>query len=67
MRQVKELIARKDSPREAARRAGRAGAVSGVRNEKEDDKESKPAAVQADMQRLIAEVWRLYRRKVARV
>eukprot|EP00903_Cladosiphon_okamuranus_P020140 g18493.t1 len=59
MRQLQALMARKDSPREAARRAGRAaggggGVAAGAG--KDDDKSKPAAAVQADMQRLIAEM-----------
>lgn len=66
MRQLQALMARKDSPREAARRAGRAGGGAGTASAttaavatgggQESDKTTPAAAVQVDMQRLIAEV-----------
>ncbi|CAM9748610.1 unnamed protein product, partial [Scytosiphon promiscuus] len=65
MRQLQALMARKDSPREAARRAGRAGGGGGPTSAataaaagggREGDKTTPAAAVQVDMQRLIAEM-----------
>lgn len=65
MRQLQTLMARKDSPREAARRASRVGGGIGTASAttaaaagggQETDKTTPAAAVQVDMQRLIAEV-----------
>ncbi|CAM9878181.1 unnamed protein product, partial [Ectocarpus sp. 8 AP-2014] len=63
MRQLQTLMARKDSPREAARRASRAvgggraaAAAAAAGGDKDKDKSEPAAAVQADMQRLIAEM-----------
>ncbi|CAN0356155.1 unnamed protein product, partial [Ectocarpus sp. 12 AP-2014] len=62
MRQLQTLMARKDSPREAARRAsravggGRAATAAAAGGDKDKDKSEPAAAVQADMQRLIVEM-----------
>ncbi|CAN0162716.1 unnamed protein product, partial [Ectocarpus sp. 12 AP-2014] len=62
MRQLQTLMARKDSPREVVRRAsravggGRAASAAAAGGDKDKDKSEPAAAVQADMQRLIAEM-----------
>lgn len=68
MRKLQELMERRDTPREVARRGGRASAsvaaaaaaaAAAVGGKGKESGSGKPAAVQADMQRLITEVRRL--------
>eukprot|EP00904_Undaria_pinnatifida_P003934 jgi/Undpi1/13541/HiC_scaffold_8.g03200.m1 len=70
MRKLQELMERRDTPREVARRGGRASAsvaaaaaaaAAAVGGKGKESGSGKPAAVQADMQRLITEMGDLRR------